>query len=573
MPEQMAAFSPGLARQASADSSVPEDVDAAARAVHATKVFGTGDTAVRALDDVSVDLARGQFTAIMGPSGSGKSTLMHCLAGLDALTAGQVLLGGVELGALSDKQLTVLRRERVGFVFQSFNLIPTLSALENITLPLTLAGSRPDRAWLDQVIATVGVGAGDPTRDRLRRRADRQPRLALQRRDPRVPAPCRARARPDGGAGHPRPGRRGLRRPGAVPRRRPHRRPHGQANAAAGARGHEAARRAVIEMLRISLKGLWAHKRRLGGTFLAVLLGVAFLSGTLVLGDTLRANFDTLFTSVTADTGAVVRSATEVDSSPATPRGPIAASLVDRVRAAPGVGAVQPVVSGLGQIVGRDGKVITAMGPPIASTWIADQSLTPYRLAEGRAPQRADEVIINRGAAKRGDLRVGDRTTIQTPRRVPVTVVGVATFQNADGFGGSSYVGFTLGGAQQHLLKRPGQVSTVLVKAAPGVSQQELVRGLRPLLPQGVEAITGAQLSDESITDINQGFLGFFRSFLLVFAGIALVVATFSIANTFSIIVAQRTREAALLRAIGASRRQVLSSVVVEALAVGLVAS
>ncbi|SRR6266508_1372733 len=180
MPEQMAAFSPGLARQASADSSVPEDVDAAARAVHATKVFGTGDTAVRALDDVSVDLARGQFTAIMGPSGSGKSTLMHCLAGLDALTAGQVLLGGVELGALSDKQLTVLRRERVGFVFQSFNLIPTLSALENITLPLTLAGSRPDRAWLDQVIATVGVG------DRLSHRpaelsGGQQQRVAMAR--------------------------------------------------------------------------------------------------------------------------------------------------------------------------------------------------------------------------------------------------------------------------------------------------------------------------------------------------------------------------------------------------------
>src|SRR6266508_5100534 len=102
-------------------------------------------------------------------------------------------------------------------------------------------------------------------------------------------------------------------------------------------------------MLRIDLNGLWAHKRRLVGTFLAVLLGVAFLSATLVLGDTLRANFDTLFTSVTADTGAVVRSATEVDSSPATPRGPIAASLFDRVRAAPGVGAVQPVVSCLGQ--------------------------------------------------------------------------------------------------------------------------------------------------------------------------------------------------------------------------------
>src|SRR6266545_94649 len=129
-----------------------------ARAVHATKVFGAGDTAVTALDDVSVDLARGRFTAIMGPSGSGKSTLMHCLAGLDTLTSGQVLLGGVDLGSLSDKELTLLRRERVGFVFQSFNLIPTLTALENITLPLTLAGARPEREWLDGLIATVGLG-------------------------------------------------------------------------------------------------------------------------------------------------------------------------------------------------------------------------------------------------------------------------------------------------------------------------------------------------------------------------------------------------------------------------------
>ncbi|HZD75256.1 MAG TPA: ABC transporter permease, partial [Actinomycetota bacterium] len=326
-------------------------------------------------------------------------------------------------------------------------------------------------------------------------------------------------------------------------------------------------------MLRISLKSLWAHKRRLAGTLLAVLLGVAFLSGTLVLGDTLRANFDTLFTSVTGDTGAVVRSATEVDSSPATPRGPIQAALVDRVRAAPGVASVQPVVAGLGQIVGSDGKAVSAMGPPLASTWIADQSLTPYRLAEGRAPQRPDEVVINRGAAKDGDLRVGDRTTILTPRRVPVTVVGIATFQDADGFGGSTFVGFTLQGAQRHLLKRPGEVTSILVKAAPGVSQEELVRGLRPLLPAGVQAITGAQLSDESITAINQGFLGLFRTFLLVFAGIALFVATFSIANTFSIIVAQRTRESALLRAIGASRRQVLGSVVLEALGIGLLAS
>src|SRR6266704_410984 len=113
---------------------------AAASAVHATKIYGTGDTTVTALDDVTVEFADGQFTAIMGPSGSGKSTLLHCLAGLDTLTGGQILVGDVDLSSLSDKQLTLLRRERVGFVFQSFNLVPTLSAAENIRLPLALAG-------------------------------------------------------------------------------------------------------------------------------------------------------------------------------------------------------------------------------------------------------------------------------------------------------------------------------------------------------------------------------------------------------------------------------------------------
>jgi len=130
---------------------------AAARTVHATKSYGDGDTAVRALDDVTVDLPQGQFTAIMGPSGSGKSTLLHCLAGLDTLTSGHVFLGDTDLGTLSDKQLTLLRRSQVGFVFQSFNLVPTLTALENIRLPLTLARARPDQDWLDAVVATVGL--------------------------------------------------------------------------------------------------------------------------------------------------------------------------------------------------------------------------------------------------------------------------------------------------------------------------------------------------------------------------------------------------------------------------------
>ena len=130
----------------------------AARAVEATKVYGSGDTAVIALDEVTLDLPTGHFSAIMGPSGSGKSTLVHCLAGLDSLTAGQVFVGDVELGTLSDKELTLLRRSRIGFVFQAFNRVPTLTARENITLPLTLAGRRPDPAWFDEVIATVGLG-------------------------------------------------------------------------------------------------------------------------------------------------------------------------------------------------------------------------------------------------------------------------------------------------------------------------------------------------------------------------------------------------------------------------------
>jgi len=136
----------------------------AARAVGLSKVYGEGDAAVRALDNVSVDFERARYTAIMGPSGSGKSTLLHCLAGLDTPTSGQVFIGDVDLTMLSEKALTLLRRRSVGFVFQAYNLVPTLTAAENITLPLDIAGEKPDRAWFDQVVDTVGI------RDRLSHR-------------------------------------------------------------------------------------------------------------------------------------------------------------------------------------------------------------------------------------------------------------------------------------------------------------------------------------------------------------------------------------------------------------------
>jgi putative ABC transport system ATP-binding protein len=129
----------------------------AAQAVQASKVYGAGETEVRALDNVSVQFGSGRFTAIMGPSGSGKSTLMHCMAGLDSLTSGQVFIGDTNLSMLSERDLTLLRRDHVGFVFQAYNLVPTLTAAENITLPMDLAGRTPDQGWLDTVVQTVGL--------------------------------------------------------------------------------------------------------------------------------------------------------------------------------------------------------------------------------------------------------------------------------------------------------------------------------------------------------------------------------------------------------------------------------
>jgi putative ABC transport system ATP-binding protein len=148
--------------------------------VHGVKVYGKGSTEVRALDDVTVGFEQGRFTSIMGASGSGKSTLMHCLAGLDNLTSGEIWLDGTDLARMSDKERTLIRRERIGFVFQAFNLVPTLSALENMTLPQLLAGTEPEKAWLDRVIARFALG------DRLRHRPSelsggQQQRVAVAR--------------------------------------------------------------------------------------------------------------------------------------------------------------------------------------------------------------------------------------------------------------------------------------------------------------------------------------------------------------------------------------------------------
>ena len=161
-------------------STLATETMAAARAVGAVKIYGSGETEVRALDGVDITFEKGKFTAIMGPSGSGKSTLMHCMAALDNLTGGQAFIGDTDLSTLDDKELTMLRRDRLGFIFQAFNLVPTLNAIENITLPMDLARREPDQEWVDSVITTVGLG------DRLTHRPNelsggQQQRVAVSR--------------------------------------------------------------------------------------------------------------------------------------------------------------------------------------------------------------------------------------------------------------------------------------------------------------------------------------------------------------------------------------------------------
>ncbi|MFF4503618.1 ABC transporter permease [Streptomyces sp. NPDC001401] len=328
--------------------------------------------------------------------------------------------------------------------------------------------------------------------------------------------------------------------------------------------------------VRLSVSSLRAHKRRFAGTFLAVFLGVAFLAGTLVMGDTLRASFDSMFGNATSGTDAVVRGADAI-TTPGESQGvrrPVDTALVNTLEQVPGVAAAAPDIEGAGQLVGKNGKPIGGQGPPtLAGNWITDAQLNPYQLAEGRAPQKSGEVVVNRGTAKKGNLKIGDTTTLRTPDPVKVTIVGLATFGGEDGMAQVTFTGMTGADAEKYLTARPGEASSIKVRAGPGVSEKELVDRLTPVLPGGVEAITGQASAQEDTDMISSQFLTVFTTFLLVFSGIALLVATFSIHNTFAIVVAQRTRENALLRALGASRRQVTATTLIEATAVAVTAS
>lgn len=331
-------------------------------------------------------------------------------------------------------------------------------------------------------------------------------------------------------------------------------------------------------MIRLALKNLRSHRRRFAGMFIASGIGVAFLAGTLVLGDTLSRNFDSLLGEANAGIDVVVRSTSVVKAEGARDdveqRALLDASLITRVERVDGVAAAFGRVDGYGELLGRDGKGVGGNGPPrIAAAWVDDPALNPYRLAEGRAPRADDEVVVNRGAADAGHLRIGDHTTVQTPDPVRVRIVGIATFGDEPGLGGVTYTAFSLHGAQRHLLHDTHRVTEIVVRGDGGVSKSTLAARVHDVLPRSTEALTGTTVTREARDDINQNFLTGLRTILVVFAGIALLVAAFSIYNTFAIVVAQRSRESALLRAVGASSAQVLRSVLVEVVAIAVSSS
>ena len=330
-------------------------------------------------------------------------------------------------------------------------------------------------------------------------------------------------------------------------------------------------------MLRMTIKGLLARKRRLVTTALAVMLGVAFMAGTLVFSDTLGRTFDNLFADVYKNTDAQVRQVAAFEGpngESATQRGRVDASVVDRLRSVEGVALAEGTVFAYARLVGRDGEAIgrAEMGVPTIGTGWSDSVLNPFRLTEGRSPQADDEVVIDRKSALDGKLAVGDTTKVlvQTGPR-DVRIAGIAKFGDVDSPGGATFTMFHRAVAER-VLAEPGKYDNIALIAKPGISQSELVSRVQAVLPAGTEAITGAAALDESQNEMRKAF-SFFNTFMLVFAVIALLVGGFMIFNTFSITVAQRTRENGLLRALGASRRQVLLSVLFEAVIVGLVAS
>ncbi|MQY08670.1 ABC transporter permease [Actinomadura macrotermitis] len=325
-------------------------------------------------------------------------------------------------------------------------------------------------------------------------------------------------------------------------------------------------------MAKVTLRNLAAHKIRLVLTAVAVILGVAFVAGTLIFTDTMNSRFDDLFDRIGKGVAVDVRAKSLDDKGQENEgRGapqPVPAALVDTLRTVPGVKEATGNVTGYAALVGKDGKIVGAgqQGPPQLGVNYTPGGDNP--VVSGRAPAGAGEVAVGKDVADKAGYRVGDTTKVVTgagPRQVRI----VGLLDTGDMMG-ATITAFDTATAQQLLLK-PGYFSDIHLKSA-GVGESELRDRVAQKLPAGVEAVTGTKLREESKSDV-AAFMGFFRTMLLVFALISIFVGAFIIFNTFSMLVAQRTRELALLRAIGAARPQITRAVIGEAVAVGVVGS
>jgi putative ABC transport system permease protein len=324
-------------------------------------------------------------------------------------------------------------------------------------------------------------------------------------------------------------------------------------------------------MFKLSLKNIWSRKGRLLLTAIAVVAGTAFLSGVFVFTDTIKGSFDRMFASAYAGTDAYVRSANvlEGDFGNET-RDHIDASLIAKVAAVPGVTEANGDINGSATVTFK-GKVLGQDGPPkFAGSWI-DSKGSPWSLAEGKAPTAADQVVIDRASAKMGKVKVGDTVTITaTTQPRDFTVSGIATFAGSDTSGGATWALFTLPTAQEFILGDTALIDDIVVRSDGSISDTVLAKNIQTAIgdPQ-VEAITGQQITDENQSAVAKS-LSFITLFLSIFALIAMFVGSFIIYNVFSISAAQRQRENALLRAVGASRSQITRSMFIEAFVVGV---